>query len=91
MSPTIRQTIAILLEQKHSSAIELAQALCLTPKEVQEHLEHLSGSLKNRFLVEPACCRDCGFVFKKRDRLDPPGRCPRCRSQRVEGPWFGLK
>jgi predicted Zn-ribbon and HTH transcriptional regulator len=42
-------------------------------------------------VVEPARCQVCGFVFKKRDRLTSPGRCPSCRSSRIEEPLFTIQ
>ncbi len=88
LSPTIRQSIIAILEREELSARVLAEDLALTPAEVESHLEHVRRSLKNRLQVTPAQCRDCGYWFKKRTRLDAPGRCPACRSQRVDGPWF---
>jgi predicted Zn-ribbon and HTH transcriptional regulator len=55
---------------------------------VEDHLLHLRKTLKNRLKVSPARCRQCGYTFKDRQRLDSPGRCPRCRRELVEGPWF---
>jgi len=77
-----------LLEQDERSARELSEILLLTQPEVESHLSHVLRSLKKRLRVNPAQCRDCGYVFSGRARLDAPGRCPRCRGQRVEGPWF---
>ena len=88
---TIRQTISQMLAQGPWSALELAGDLCLTRREVEEHLEHLGRSLGRRLLVDPARCRACGFVFQGRRRLDAPGRCPACRGQRIDGPWFQVK
>lgn len=91
MPRTIRQTIAELLTGREQSARELAETLLLTPSEVEAHLGHLARSLKGRLTVRPARCRDCGFSFRQRRRLDAPGRCPSCRGQRLEGPWFSVR
>ncbi len=91
MSATIRQVLATLLETGEYSARELARELDLTPREVEEHLFHLQRSLKPRLRVTPARCRGCGYTFSGRERLAAPGRCPRCRQQRIQGPWFHLK
>ncbi len=91
MALTIRQTLARLLEQKDYTARQLADALDLTPREVEDHLVHLRRSQGRRLIMEPARCRGCGYRFKGRTRLDAPGRCPRCRGQRIEGPYFGLR
>ncbi|MGD9124610.1 MAG: hypothetical protein PVG60_05925, partial [Desulfarculaceae bacterium] len=82
------QSIAKLLQYEETSHMGLARALQLTPKETTHHLEHVRRSLKERLVMKPAQCQECGYTFKKRSRLDAPGRCPRCRSQRIEGPWF---
>lgn len=88
MSPTLRQTMISLMEQGPQSAQGLASALLLTTRQVEEHLPHLKRSLGQRLAVTPARCRACGYVFAGRARLDAPGRCPRCRQELVEGPWF---
>jgi transcriptional regulator len=90
LSPTLRQSIIGLLERDQRSARELSEILLLTQSEVESHLSHVQRSLKKRLLVTPAQCRDCGYVFRSRARLDAPGRCPCCRGQRVEGPWFSV-
>ncbi len=82
-----------MLAQGPHSALELAGALLLTRREVEEHLEHLGRSLGKRLQVEAAQCRACGYEFsrRRRRRLDAPGRCPHCRGQRIDGPWFHLE
>lgn len=90
MSPTLRQTLALILSREERSAYALAEELLLSPAEVEFHLTHLKQSHKGSFKMRPAQCGACGYVFKKRTRLDAPGRCPRCKEERVEGPWFRL-
>ncbi len=87
----MRQTIAAMLTQGEYSALELASALLLTQREVEEHLAHLRRTHKQDLRTRPALCRQCGYEFSQRSRLDSPGRCPRCRQELVEGPWFSLK
>jgi predicted Zn-ribbon and HTH transcriptional regulator len=41
--------------------------------------------------MEPACCRACGFVFHKRERLRKPGRCPACHHSFIEAPVFRIQ
>jgi len=81
-----------LLEQKQLSALQLSGELGITEKEIFEHLEHIARSLKptKRLVVEPAQCRSCGFPFKKRNRMKPPSRCPRCRSEFIQRPRFSI-
>ncbi|MCA1989275.1 MAG: hypothetical protein LDL07_09045 [Desulfarculus sp.] len=90
MELTLRQTLARMLAHGQHSALDLARALLLTPREVEDHLTHLARSQRGRLRVEPARCRNCGHVFRDRRRLDAPGRCPRCRQEMVDGPWFSL-
>lgn len=90
MELTLRQTLARMLAHGEHSALDLARALLLTPREVEDHLTHLARSQRGRLRVEPARCRNCGHVFRDRRRLDAPGRCPRCRQEMVDGPWFSL-
>lgn len=80
-----------LLTQGPWSALDLAGELFLTRREVEEHLSHLQRSLGKDLKITPAQCRACGYAFSDRRRLDAPGRCPRCRGQRIAGPWFEVK
>jgi predicted Zn-ribbon and HTH transcriptional regulator len=68
----------------------LSQELGLKEKEVTEHLEHLRRR-RVRLRVTPAACLGCGFVFRKRDRLTRPGRCPLCRGESVSDPVFAVE
>lgn len=90
MAKTTRQMIVELLEQEQLSALDLSGELGVTEKEIFEHLEHIARSLKptKRLAVEPAQCKSCGFQFKKRNRIKPPSRCPRCRSELIQRPLF---
>jgi predicted Zn-ribbon and HTH transcriptional regulator len=70
---------------------QLAQSLGQSEKEVMSHLPHVALSVAahgGRFEVQAAKCRDCGYLYKDRRRLQPPGRCPRCRQSRIDGPWY---
>ena len=40
--------------------------------------------------VVPAACLACGFVFRTRQRLTRPGRCPVCDSSHIEPPRFSV-
>jgi predicted Zn-ribbon and HTH transcriptional regulator len=97
--PTERQaTVRIALRQAlragPRTARELSGAVGVPEKQVAAHLEHLARSLKaagERLRVEPARCQDCGFTFRKRDRLSRPSRCPVCRSERLDAPRFAVE
>ena len=88
---TLRQQIIDLLSDTPQDVLSLSQALALPEKEVVDHLPHIAKSVAGRggrLSVRPACCEGCGFQFKTRQRLSPPGRCPRCKSSRILGPWY---
>ncbi|MBA3002689.1 MAG: transcriptional regulator, partial [Desulfurivibrio sp.] len=81
---TTRHAIMKLLGEGSVSAKDISVAVHLREKEVSSHLEHIRRSLHATGAVleiAPAECRSCGFVFAKRERLTPPGKCPVCRSE----------
>jgi len=90
---TIRQALKELLKEQPYSALELSQRLSIPEKEVYEHLQHLARAPGPgcRFHLIPAVCRQCGFVFTKRERLTTPSRCPACRRQSIKRPRFALE
>jgi transcriptional regulator len=91
---TVRQEILSLLKDNELSAKEISAQVGVSEKEVYEHLEHLRKTLNKgeyHFFVRPAVCRKCGFLFRKRERLRKPGRCPVCRSEVIEEPFFVIK
>lgn len=90
---TLRQHLMHLLEGPPMDIWSLSQALGIKEKETLEHLPHIARSAVAhgaRLTVQPAVCRGCGFEFKDRRRLSPPGRCPHCKQNRIDGPWFQL-
>jgi predicted Zn-ribbon and HTH transcriptional regulator len=85
---TRRQEVLALLEQRAWSFEELRHELGLSVKALEDDLRHLSRSLRRgsqHLGVEPAHCIACGFAFRHREpaRFHTPGRCPRCRSERI--------
>jgi hypothetical protein len=89
---TPRQAMKELLAEQPRSSLELSQLLSLPEKEVLDHLSHLARAPGpgKRFHLIPAVCRHCSFVFKKRDRLTRPSRCPRCQHESISRPRFAL-
>jgi len=90
---TTRQLIIELLRQAPMDLIQVARALELREKEVSEHLPHIAKSVAGRggrFIMHPANCLNCGYQFKDRRRLKPPGRCPRCKQSRLQGPDYQI-
>lgn len=89
---TKRKKILELLKKQKMTARDLSQSLRIPEKEVYEHLVHVKRSLgpRAKLIVAPSRCRQCGFEFSKRERFTPPGKCPRCRSEYVSSPVFGI-
>jgi len=90
---TVRQLIMAELEQGPLSAHAISGLVGIPEKEVAGHLEHIRQSLHRtgrRFIVQPAECARCGFVFGKRERLTRPSRCPVCKSESLHAPLFSL-
>lgn len=91
---TVRRQIRALLEEGPHTAKEISLAIRKPEKEIAYHLEHLRKSLHAegyRLIQIPAECRGCGFVFRKRERLKSPGRCPVCRGESISDPSFRIK
>lgn len=90
---TIRQDLAAALIGGRLSAKELSAAVRIPEKEVYDHLDHIQKTMskEGRTLdVTPAECRRCGFVFRKRERLRKPGRCPVCKAESINEPLFKI-
>ncbi len=89
---TVRQAIKELLQEEALSTLEISQRLSLPEKEVLAHLAHIARAPGEgfHFQVTPAECKHCGFVFRKRDRLTIPSRCPLCHYQSIRRPRFKL-
>lgn len=93
-SETARRRIMALLEDQPVSALDISGAAGMAEKDVYPHLEHIRRSLqreRRRFVVLPASCLKCGFVFGKRQRLTAPGKCPVCRSESISEPLFSIE
>lgn len=83
---TIRQEIISILKKQGQTAKDLSKALGLPEKEIYYHLKFIEKS--ERLNVEPSVCKSCGFIFKKRERLKKPGKCPICKKQSISDPLF---
>lgn len=91
---TLRRAISELILDEPLSAREISVRAHLMEKEVYGHLEHIRHSLHaggSHLEVTPAECCSCGFLFSKRDRLLPPGKCPICRSETIFEPLFAIR
>lgn len=91
---TVRRTVMDLIRDTPLSAREISGGAHIPEKEVYGHLEHIRRSIHAAgcFLeITPPRCRSCGFVFAKRERLTPPGKCPVCRHEAIEEPLFAIR
>jgi hypothetical protein len=91
---TIRQEIVSLLEKMILSAREISANIGVSEKEVYEHLEHIQRTINKRernLIVTPAVCKKCGFVFRKREKLKKPSKCPVCRNEIIGDPFFSVR
>ena len=89
---THRQKLIELLSGGPYSLQELSSEAHLSMREVLDHLKHVRKCVRHprRFIMEPAECLNCGFVFKDRDKLHSPGKCPRCRGTHIREPVFRI-
>jgi hypothetical protein len=92
---TIRQQIMQAITDVRCSARDLAHRIGIPEREVEDHLAHIGKSVTRdrrvRFLLEPSICQDCEYVFRGRTRLTRPSRCPKCRSEAISPPRFGIE
>jgi len=91
---TIRKDIISLLEEYTLSAREISRYIKIQEKDVASHLEHIRKTLNkggDRLIIESARCETCNFVFKKRDRLTNPARCPLCRGRLSSPMLFSIE
>lgn len=91
---TPRQRIISLLTGTLMTANQLARVLGIPERAVEGHLAHvvktISRDHSRRFILEPSLCVECGFMFRERTRLTRPSRCPRCRSENISAPRYGI-
>ncbi len=91
---TVRGQLRLLLGQGWHSLRELSQELHQSEKDLISHLEHLRrsrGAGADLFEVDAPVCLQCGFHFSTRERLQQPGRCPKCRATRISKARYRLR
>ena len=93
---TLRQRLVRWLSEAKYDFEELRQALEIPVRDLERELRHVERSLRGqgrRLRVEGPECRDCGYGFPGRAsrHLHPPGRCPRCKGQRITPPRFAVR
>jgi hypothetical protein len=94
MSQTVRQMIIDILLEEPATAKDLSARVRIPEKDILPHLAHIRKRLhhgQQRLVMEPACCRACGFVFQTRERFRKPGRCPACHRSVIEAPVFRIQ
>jgi transcriptional regulator len=95
-SSTLRQQLAAELRTGAVGLDELRREYRLPARRLEDELAHLARSLEHtdeQLIIEPARCRACDFVFTV-DRKRPthaPGRCPKCKRERVASPRFSIE
>lgn len=93
---TARQRLRALLRREAFAFGVLREVLGLSLRQLEEELRHVARSARGqgeRLVAEPARCLACGFRFRDREtrHLHAPGRCPRCRSERIADPSYRLE
>jgi predicted Zn-ribbon and HTH transcriptional regulator len=88
--PTKRQEIIELLSDSRCTILEISSKLHLSMREALDHLEHVRKSVRapQRFIITPAECLGCGFIFRERSKIHSPGKCPRCRGTHIQEPSY---
>jgi transcriptional regulator len=82
---TRRREIVEFLSAGPRSVSSLARELGLDRRDAEDDLRHAIRSARaagHPILVEPARCKQCGFLFSD-DKLAKPGKCPECRGTRI--------
>lgn len=90
-SKTRRERLQELLEKGEYTVEHLARFLDTPVRNVVDDLEHVKRSAGDRFEMIPPECEGCGFVFRDRTKVKRPSRCPKCRDERIDGPWFTVR
>jgi predicted Zn-ribbon and HTH transcriptional regulator len=90
---TRRQEITRLLREAEWSFDDLRHRLAVTVRTLEEDLGHIQRSVRaggQRLRLRSAVCVDCGFELSSQ-ALHPPGRCPKCHSGNLDGPWLHIE
>jgi predicted Zn-ribbon and HTH transcriptional regulator len=90
---TVRREIAQILTAGSRSVSSLARELGLDRRGAEDDLRHAIRTARaagHRVVVEPARCKQCGFLFGE-DRLLKPGKCPECRGTRIFEAQIGIE
>ena len=91
---TVRKQMTVLLLEKELDALDLSGQVGISEKDVYAHLSHVRQSVKHKgwkLVIRPSMCLGCRYLFTDRQRLTPPGRCPRCRGSYISNPFFRIE
>lgn len=90
---TQRQEIIDMLRYRSLTVKEIADEFLTIPEIIVEHLKHIKATVypQEKLMHTDPACRDCGFIFKERQKLKPPGKCPKCKSHRIDAPKYFIK
>ncbi len=85
---TRRQELIERLSEREYGFEELCSQLGVAVRLLEEDLRHVERSLRRserRLVTTPPRCDACDFEFRNRAprRFHTPGRCPRCRAERI--------
>jgi transcriptional regulator len=82
---TFRRDLVRILSAQPRSVSSIAREMGLDRRDVEDDLRHAIRTAEvagHTIVVEPARCKQCGFVFGA-DRLAKPGKCPECKGSRL--------
>jgi predicted Zn-ribbon and HTH transcriptional regulator len=88
---TLRRQLRDVLEVPRTVSW-LARELDRRRADVEEDLRHAIRSARaarERVVIEPAKCKQCGFLFDP-EKLSKPGKCPACRGTRIFEPLVSI-
>jgi|TARA_B100000315_G_scaffold212893_1_gene210517 hypothetical protein len=91
---TVRKEIISFLKEQTLTMKEISGYVRISEKEVSAHLEHIKKTILRdnlKMVVDPATCKKCGFAFKKREKLNKPGKCPLCHGESIEEPAYSIR
>ena len=92
-SKTIRQEMMVWLQKGPANARDLSRVLKIQEKLVYHHLPHIEKTAraqKQKLIIHPASCSDCGYRFSERRKVTKPGRCPECRQSHILPPMYEI-
>ncbi len=85
-----QEIIAILTEQKITLQ-ELANKYKVEMADLAEDIVHIRFSFKDKFRMHPAICNYCGFVYREREKVKKPTKCPKCKHEDIVPPLFWIE